>query len=140
MADKIAVMNHGVIEQLGTPARDLRQTGKPVRRRLHRLAADEFSQLSRSPREGRREASILTTARSAYPTVRENLGEGEFVLGVRPEQVQFTDAGPLRGVVFGVEYLGTTQIVTLTTPHGTLRARVSADAQSARRRTHRSRL
>src|ERR1700751_3815850 len=50
------------------------------------------------------------------PTVHTNHGEDEFILGVLPEQVQLTDAGPLRGVVFGVEYLGTTQIVTVTTP------------------------
>jgi multiple sugar transport system ATP-binding protein len=48
------------------------------------------------------------------------------VLGVRPEQIDFTDDG-LPGVVFGAEYFGTTQIVTVTTAHGTLRARVPAD-------------
>jgi multiple sugar transport system ATP-binding protein len=41
--------------------------------------------------------------------------------------VCFADTGALRGEVFGAEYLGTTQIVTLTTQHGTLRARLSAE-------------
>jgi multiple sugar transport system ATP-binding protein len=43
---------------------------------------------------------------------------------VRPEHVLLSDAGALRGVVFGVEYLGTTQIVTVTTDHGTVKARL----------------
>ena len=41
MADRIAVMRAGRIEQIATPARDLRTTRQPVRRRLHRHAADE---------------------------------------------------------------------------------------------------
>ena len=43
MADTIAVMNQGVIEQLGAAAGDLRHAGFHVRGRLHRLPADEFS-------------------------------------------------------------------------------------------------
>ena len=41
MADRIAVMRSGLIEQVGDAARDLRQARQPVRRRLHRHAADE---------------------------------------------------------------------------------------------------
>ena len=48
MADTIAVMNHGVIEQLALAAGDLRPAGFDVRRRLHRLAADEFHPLPRA--------------------------------------------------------------------------------------------
>src|SRR5260370_36969316 len=69
----------------------------------------------------------LGEADIAVPKVREAVSERDLVLGVRPEQVQFADASAFRGVVFGAEYLGTTQIVTFTTPHGTLRARVPAD-------------
>ena len=39
LADRIAVMKGGVIQQLGTPARDLQPPGQPLRRRLRRLAA-----------------------------------------------------------------------------------------------------
>jgi multiple sugar transport system ATP-binding protein len=46
------------------------------------------------------------------------------VLGVRPEHVTLSDAAAIRGVVFGVEYLGTTQIVTVTTDRGTVKARL----------------
>jgi multiple sugar transport system ATP-binding protein len=46
------------------------------------------------------------------------------VLGVRPEHVRFDDASRLRGTVFGAEYLGTTQIVTVNTAHGQVKARL----------------
>ena len=36
------------------------------------------------------------------------------------------DAAPLRGRVFGAEYLGTTQIVIIDTAHGQVRARIAA--------------
>ena len=48
MADKIAVMNHGVIEQFGTPQEIYDRPATHVRRRLHRLAADELPALRRS--------------------------------------------------------------------------------------------
>jgi multiple sugar transport system ATP-binding protein len=48
------------------------------------------------------------------------------VLGVRPEHVRFSDRGMVRGEVYGAEYLGTTQIVTVTTRYGALKARSPA--------------
>ena len=45
MADKIAVMNRGVIEQFATPQEIYDQPATHVRRRLHRLAADELPAL-----------------------------------------------------------------------------------------------
>ena len=41
LATKIAVLKDGVLQQFGTPARDLQQPGQHVRRRLHGLAGDE---------------------------------------------------------------------------------------------------
>jgi len=43
---------------------------------------------------------------------------------VRPENVSFADASLLRGSVIGAEYLGTTQIVTVITANGQLKARL----------------
>ena len=112
MADKIAVMNHGVIEQLGTPREIYDRPAIHVRRRFHRLAADELPRFSRrSPaRDSRGQAR---PRRGAVPEIHEDLEDRELVLGVRPEHVRFADTGSLRGEVFGAEYLGTTQIVTL---------------------------
>jgi len=51
----------------------------------------------------------------------------DLVLGVRPEHVRFDDNSKFRGTVFGAEYLGTTQIVTVNTEHGQVKARLPAD-------------
>ena len=111
MADKIAVMNHGVIEQFGTPQRDLRPAGDHVRRRLHRLAADEFPGLRRRACEGRRRRSRCKAPRSPCRKCARMSRRRELALGVRPEHIRFDDGSRLRGADLGTEYLGTTQIV-----------------------------
>jgi multiple sugar transport system ATP-binding protein len=73
---------------------------------------------ARAIRLGEREVGI--------PTAREAVAESNLVLGVRPEHVRFTDQGMVRGEVYGSEYLGTTQIVTVTTRYGALKARSPA--------------
>ena len=62
----------------------------------------------------------------AVPELRESCAHGSLALGVRPEHVRFSDASALRGRVYGTEYLGTNQIVTVETGHGQIRARVSS--------------
>jgi multiple sugar transport system ATP-binding protein len=65
------------------------------------------------------------------PAPREAVSKRDFILGVRPEHVRLSDAAQLRGEVFGTEYLGTTQIVTVTTPHGVAKARLAANIKVA---------
>ena len=60
------------------------------------------------------------------PAVREQ-AQGELVFGVRPEHVYLNDNGPFRGKVLAAEYLGTTQILTLETPNGELKARIGSE-------------
>ena len=48
LADRVVVMNGGVIEQVGTPQRSLSSSGDALRRRLHRLAGDEFPAVPRA--------------------------------------------------------------------------------------------
>ena len=72
MADQIAVMNQrrGRADRLA--AGDLRSAGQHVRRRLHRLAADELPAASRpacNPATGR---SSFRDARIAVPEIRED--------------------------------------------------------------------
>jgi multiple sugar transport system ATP-binding protein len=58
---------------------------------------------------------------------RQNEGaRGSLVFGVRPEHVRLADDGAYRGRIRAVEYLGTTQIVTIDTPNGPLKARTPA--------------
>ena len=119
-------MNHGVIEQVGTPAEvyDDPATlfvadfiGSPPMNILAIEAA---------------EASHVTVAGS--PVAIRPLApapSGSRVLGVRPEDVRFDDGSGLRGGVVATEYLGTTQIVTVDTGAGRLRARLPAAVRAA---------
>ncbi len=128
MADKIAVMNRGIIEQFATP--------QEIYDRPASMFVADFigsppmnflpvrSGLSRGANSLR-----VNGATVAVPEVREDLAETELALGIRPEHVRFDDASPLKAKVFGAEYLGTTQIVTLSTEHGPLKARLPASQQ-----------
>ena len=69
---------------------------------------------------------LLGDSEIAAPMLRESLPEQDLVLGVRPEAVRLDDASALRGAVFGTEFLGATQIVTMTTDFGPLKTRVAA--------------
>jgi len=125
MADKIVVMNHGVVEQFGTPQAIYDHPaslfvadfiGSPSMNLLRFEGALEPGQ--RQVRIG--EASL------AIPTVSEALSRQELVLGARPEHIRLSDDAPLRGEVYGTEYLGTQQIVTVTTELGRVKARIGA--------------
>jgi len=65
------------------------------------------------------------------PEIRDEASSDRLVLGARPEHICFDDGSKLRGEVFGAEYLGTTQIVTVTTAHGQVRARLPSTAKVA---------
>ena len=123
MADRIAVMNHGVVEQIGSP------------QEIYDLPATMFvadfvgsPPMNFIPFEGRLaradRAVRLGDANVAIPEAREDGVSRSLVLGVRPENVTFSDASPVRGRVFGAEYLGTTQIVTVDTGQGQIKARM----------------
>ena len=93
MADRIAVMNCGVVEQVGAP-REIYDRPASMFAADHRLAAYEPSRFRGRLEKG--SATIMLRENVvAVPTLRESLGESERVLGVRPEEVQFTDLEPL---------------------------------------------
>jgi multiple sugar transport system ATP-binding protein len=126
MADYIAIMNHGVIEQLGTPQSiyDRPETmyvaefvGSPAMNLIHvqgKLA------------KGAKSIEI-SGARVAIPETREAALNGSFVLGARPEHIRLDDKSKFRGEIFSAEYLGTTQIVTVDIGQGKLKARIPAN-------------
>jgi multiple sugar transport system ATP-binding protein len=123
MADKIAVMDAGRIEQIGLPQEIYDQPasmfvadfiGSPPMNFLHFEAG-----LAAGDR-----AIKFPNANVAVPEIREARAPGSLVLGVRPEHIRFADAAPVRGRVFGAEYLGTTQIVTVDTEQGQVKARL----------------
>jgi len=123
MADKIAIMNAGVVEQLATPQ-------EIYDRPVSLFVADfigsppmNFLALRAALKRGDR-AIAIEGEKVAVPALREDVAESDLLLGVRPEHVRFSDASVIRGKVFGTEYLGTTQIVTVQTDRGRLKARL----------------
>ena len=125
MGDKIVVMNHGVIEQLGTP-QDIYD--KPASQFVASFIGSPPMNFLRF--HGRIGAGatgvVLHQNEFGVPALREPF-EGDMIFGVRPEHVGLSDEGVYRGRVLATEYLGTTQIVTIDTPNGQLKARIPSD-------------
>jgi multiple sugar transport system ATP-binding protein len=131
MADTIAVMNKGVIEQLGPPM-DVYERPASV------FVADFIGSPSMNffPFEAaliENDASITIDQCSfEVPSIRETCPLGSYICGVRPEHVKLTASAALRAQVLGSEYLGTSQIVTLKTANGaTVRAKAPVDLSPA---------
>jgi len=128
MADVIAVMNRGAIEQLGPPQ-------EIYDRPASMFVADFIGSPSMNlvPLGGKLAKGMKSVAIDGatvqIPEAREDSLAGRLVLGARPEHIRFDDSSGIRGEVFGAEYLGTTQIVTVTTAHGQLRARLPSTAK-----------
>ena len=111
MADKIAVMNHGVIEQFGTAAGDLRSSGDHVRRRLHRLAADELLEVRRRACSRARRRSSSRVLPSPCRRCARMLRRQTWRSASGPNISASTRPRSCAAQVYGTEYLGTTQIV-----------------------------
>ena len=130
MADTIAVMNQGVIEQLASPREIYERPaslfvadfiGSPAMNFLDTRAGLSLGS----------DSLMLDGVSVKIPSAREAIIESDLVLGVRPEHVKLDESSSIRGEVFGVEYLGTTQVITITTKHGMVRARVDANRKAA---------
>ena len=126
MGDKIAVMNEGVIEQFGTPQQIYDHPATMFVADFIGSPPMNFLRFTGSAAKGASEI-MIGEGRQNIPQLRDDLPEGEYLLGVRPEHIQLADQGAVRGEVYGSEYLGTTQIVTINTAHGQVRARLSSD-------------
>ena len=123
MADRIVIMNQGRVEQIGTPQEIYDRPNTMFVADFIGAPPMSFLGVQTSLRRGDRRIRI-DAATVEMPELFEDRADGKFVLGVRPENVSFVDASPLRGRVIGAEYLGTTQIVTVETAHGQVRARL----------------
>ncbi|MEM6382626.1 MAG: ABC transporter ATP-binding protein [Pseudomonadota bacterium] len=123
MGDKIVVMNHGVIEQFGTP-QDIYD--KPATMFVADFIGSpsmNFLEPVTTSLDAGGHAIEVQDHTIEVPSLHESFS-GDIVVGVRPEHVKLVDDGDLRGEVEATEYLGTTQIVTLKTGGGSLKARV----------------
>ncbi|MGQ0567432.1 MAG: ABC transporter ATP-binding protein [Gemmobacter sp.] len=130
MGDKIVVMNHGVVEQFGTPQEIYDHPATQFVAAFIGSPAMNFLTFEGSFAPG--DSHITLGGQSfATPALREGASGRKLVLGVRPEHVSLSDSAAYKGRVEAAEYLGTTQIITLSTAHGTVKARVPA-TQAAR--------
>jgi multiple sugar transport system ATP-binding protein len=142
MADTIAIMNQGVIEQLGPPQ-------EVYDRPASVFVADFIGSPSMNflPFEGGYPVGADTVrvgeAVLPVPALREDASGQTLLFGVRPEHVRLSpppalragtgEVSALRAEVLGSEYLGINQIVTCRTTQGaTLRAKVGVDVPAQR--------
>jgi multiple sugar transport system ATP-binding protein len=123
IADRVMIMNRGTIEQLDTPQAIY---GRPASMFVADFVGSPPMSFLRfdGPVEPGQSTVGIGGALVEIPTLREGRSEGPLALGIRPEHVRFTDDGRLRGHIFATEYMGTTQIVTVDTRHGQLKARL----------------
>ncbi len=128
MGDKIVVMNHGVIEQFGKP-QDIYD--KPATMFVAEFIGSPSMNFLRF--HGNVEAGSkfvkFQNQKFAIQQMRTPF-EGDLAFGVRPEHISISDSGTYRGEVKATEYLGTTQIVTIKTPNGVVKARLPAREQA----------
>ena len=132
MADTIAIMNQGVIEQLGAPLEVYERPASVFVADFIGAPAMNFLPFQAALAQGSNDVQI-GPARIGVPALREDVSERALLCGVRPEHVRLDDTSPLRAEVLGTEYLGTSRVVTLSTAQGaTLRAKVAV-TNAARR-------
>ena len=124
MGDKIVVMNHGVVEQFGVPQQIYDWPATKFVASFLGSPSMNFLEFQANLEIGSDTVS-LGSASFSIPAMRE-AAQGELTLGVRPENVHFSDSSKYRGTVTAIEYLGTTQIVTITAQHGDIKARVDS--------------
>jgi multiple sugar transport system ATP-binding protein len=132
MADTIAIMNQGVIEQLGAPQ-------EVYERPASAFVADFIGAPAMNflPVPGRFAANTVSVtigdATVPVPALIADAPGESLLFGVRPEHVHFSTESTLRAEVLGTEYLGTSQIVTCRTAQGvTLRAKVGVHIPAQR--------
>ena len=132
MADTIAIMNRGVIEQLGAPLQVYERPASVFVADFIGAPAMNFLPFEAALDEGVSSLHI-GAVRVEVPALREAVSQRALLCGVRPEHVRLTDAAALRAEVLGTEYLGTSRIVTLRMAGGTtLRAKVNVDSAAQR--------
>ncbi|KQY45636.1 ABC transporter ATP-binding protein [Rhizobium sp. Root483D2] len=124
MGDKIVVMNHGVVEQFGKPQDIYDWPATKFVAKFIGSPAMNFFDFDGMIGTGS-DAIELSGHRIDIPVSRQGLS-GKLTMGVRPEHIRFSDASAYRGRVLATEYLGTTQIVTMATPNGEIKARTPA--------------
>lgn len=124
MGDKIVVMNHGVVEQFGVPQEIYDWPATKFVAKFIGSPAMNFLDFDGMIAIGGTSVT-LDGHDIAIPQSVEG-AVGKLTLGVRPEHVRLSDSSAYRGRVVATEYLGTTQIVTLSTTNGEIKLRTAS--------------
>src|ERR1022692_3189427 len=98
MADRIVIMNQGLVEQIGAPQEIYDRPGTMFVADFIGAPPMSFIDIQTSLRRGDRRIEI-DGASVEMPELFEDRAEGKFALRLRPENVSFADASPLRGRV-----------------------------------------
>ena len=125
MGDKIVVMNNAVVEQFGTPQEIYDKPATMFVADFIGSPSMNFLNFSGSYANGATTIELDGTT-MGVPELRDG-ASGDLIFGVRPEHIHLSTNGGYRGEVLATEYLGTTQIVTLNTPNGELKARIGSE-------------
>ncbi len=131
MADRIAVLNHGRIAQIGTPQeiygnpRDVFVAGF--------LGSPAMNLIEAEVRNG---AAIIVPGQfelALQSSVCRRIGliDGAVTLGIRAEDVRVGDSGSYEATVHHIENHGVEKIVTLRIDHCTFRAAIPASVRVA---------
>ena len=132
MADKIAIMNQGVIEQLGAPQEIYERPATVFVADFMGSPSMNFMPTEAALEQGATSLLIGNT-RVGLPAVSHAVSARPLLYGVRPEHISLSDSAELRAEVLGVEYLGNCQVVTLATANGvTVRAKVGQSVRATR--------
>ena len=124
MGDKIVVMNHGVVEQFGRPQDIYDWPATTFVARFIGSPAMNLLEFDGMVGDGAATVTLGDIALGIPPMISG--ANGRLSFGVRPEHVHLDDAAAYRGRIVAAEYLGTTQIITLDSPHGPIKARTSS--------------
>ncbi|MEQ8897289.1 MAG: ABC transporter ATP-binding protein [Roseovarius sp.] len=124
MGDKIVVMNHGVVEQFGKP-QDIYDWPATMFV-ANFLGSPPMNFLAFDGQTAPGDTSVaLGDSTIEVPALREG-HSGKLALGARPEHIRLDDSSDYRAKVNAVEYLGTTQIITLQAAHGEVKVRMAS--------------
>jgi len=132
MADKIAIMNQGVVEQFGAPQEIYEHPASVFVADFMGAPSMNFIPLSAALVKGATTVP-LGDVHLALPAVQDDISARALLYGIRPEHVKLVSDAPFRAQVAGVEYLGNCQVVTLRTAAGsTLRAKLDVRVKALR--------
>ena len=121
MGDRIAVLNHGRVVQVGTPQQVY---SNPVDTFVAGFVGSPAINLLSGKLSGG--AAIVAPKTFELPVAGQSAGEGAYTFGIRPEDVRVESGAPVEGKVHDIENHGIEKVVTLRVGENLVRATVPA--------------